>query len=354
MTDSNRERAIIGAILGTAVGDAIGLPFEGLPRTRVHRVIKDPLSHQFFFGRGMVSDDTEHTCMVAQSLIAADTDDQEFARQLARRLRLWLLALPAGTGLATLRATLRLCVGVPPSRSGVFSAGNGPAMRSAVVGAAVDDLDDVARFVRVSSTITHTDPKAEFGALAVALAAHLAARQSNVNGGDYLVKLKEMLADREADQLLDLIARAVGGAGKVTVAEFADSLDLSRGITGYVYHTVPVAIHAWLTHQDDFRSALTEIVRCGGDTDSTGAIVGGIVGSAVGKSGIPDEWLNGIVEWPRSVRWMQRLGRQLSDGNRNGETKRPVRLPATGILIRNVLFLVIVLLHGFRRLLPPY
>jgi hypothetical protein len=49
-----------GTLLGTAVGDAIGLPFEGLSRRRVQRLLREPLGHQLFFGRGMVSDDTEH------------------------------------------------------------------------------------------------------------------------------------------------------------------------------------------------------------------------------------------------------------------------------------------------------
>ncbi|HIF05444.1 MAG TPA: ADP-ribosylglycohydrolase family protein [Gemmatimonadetes bacterium] len=56
-------------MLGTAVGDSIGLPYEGLSRGRAEKLLGPPDRHRFFFGRGMVSDDTEHTCMVAQSLI---------------------------------------------------------------------------------------------------------------------------------------------------------------------------------------------------------------------------------------------------------------------------------------------
>jgi ADP-ribosylglycohydrolase len=51
-------------------------------------------------------------------------------------------------------------------------------------------------------------------------------------------------------------------------------------------HTLPVALDACLRHQHDFRMAVTEVVRCGGDTGTTGAIVGGIVGAAVGKRGL--------------------------------------------------------------------
>ncbi len=55
---------IIGCILGTAVGDALGLPYEGLSRRRAARMLGPPDRFRFLFRRGMVSDDTEHTCIV--------------------------------------------------------------------------------------------------------------------------------------------------------------------------------------------------------------------------------------------------------------------------------------------------
>src|SRR4051812_14858214 len=149
--------ATVGAILGTAVGDALGLPYENLSKRRGVRLLGEPDRHRFLCGRGMVSDDTEHTCMVAEALCAAPCDPEAFVPDLARRLRWWLLGLPAGIGLATLRATLRLWLGYGPARSGVFSAGDGPAMRSAVLGAAIDDLALLRRFVEASSRMTHTD-----------------------------------------------------------------------------------------------------------------------------------------------------------------------------------------------------
>jgi ADP-ribosyl-[dinitrogen reductase] hydrolase len=89
-------------------------------------------------------------------------------------------------------------------------------------------------------------------------------------------------------------------------------------------------------------------VACGGDTDSVAAIVGGIVGAAVGAEGIPSSWRSGLIEWPRSVDWMERLGRQLEEGTGG----RSIELSFFSLLIRNVGFLAIVIFHGFRRLLP--
>jgi len=87
------------------------------------------------FGRGIVSDDTEHAFLVGQSLLVASGDVAAFRRALAGRLRWWFLGLPAGVGLATARACVKLCLGISPERSGVYSAGNGPAIRSASIGA---------------------------------------------------------------------------------------------------------------------------------------------------------------------------------------------------------------------------
>jgi ADP-ribosylglycohydrolase len=350
-----REAAVVGSLLGTAVGDALGLPYEGLSRRRAARLFGEPDRYRLLPRRGMVSDDTEHACMTAQALTASAGDIDAFARQLARRLRWWLLALPAGTGLATLKATLKLCVGVPPSRSGVFSAGNGPAMRSPILGAAVDNLDLLRRLVRASTRITHTDPKAEYGAWAVAMAARLASRGEPVEPHGYLDELRRSLAGEPADEFLDLVGRAVQSRenGESTEA-FADSLGLQRGVSGYVYHTVPVVLHAWLSHPADFRAAVQAVIRLGGDTDSTAAIVGGIVGSAVGKDGIPGEWLDTLWEWPRSVAWIERLGQALAESRTVGKGPRPPRLPIHGVLPRNLFFTAVVLVHGFRRMLPPY
>ena len=76
---------------------------------------------------------------------------------------------------------------------------------------------------------------------------------------------------------------------------------MQKGVTGYAYHSVPVALYAWLCHRDDFRQALEAALDCGGDTDTVGAIVGALVGAKVGKEGLPFELIAGVCEWPRSI-----------------------------------------------------
>ena len=52
-------------LLGGALGDALGLPAEGLTSRRIARMWRGSWRHRFFFGKGMVSDDTEHAVMTA-------------------------------------------------------------------------------------------------------------------------------------------------------------------------------------------------------------------------------------------------------------------------------------------------
>src|ERR1700739_429574 len=88
---SRLREALVGSILGTAVGDAIGLPYEGLSRRRAAKLLGAPDRHRLVLRRGMVSDDTEQTCLVAQALIESFPDVARFQRRLLRRLQGWFL-----------------------------------------------------------------------------------------------------------------------------------------------------------------------------------------------------------------------------------------------------------------------
>lgn len=348
------ESQVVGCLLGTAVGDALGLPYEGVSRQRAPRLLGKPDRYRFLLRYGMVSDGTEHSCMVAQSLIASGGNAGVFAKDLGTRFRWWFASMPAGLGKATMRACVKLWCGVSPQRSGVFSAGNGPAMRSAILGVACDDLDRTTELVSVSARMTHSDPKAEFGAIAVALAARHACEYSEVDGAIYLEQLGSVIGTdgSELISLLNGVLQSVDSAE--TTAEYALKNGHERGVSGYTYHTVPVVVHAWLSHPRDFRAAVVSCIECGGDADTTAAIVGGIVGAATGEAGIPVEWISGIKEWPRSVSWIRRLSSQVHNSTVDGCNQSPPRLNFFASLLRNVVFFVVVLLHGLRRLLPPY
>ena len=343
--------ALLGCLLGTAAGDAVGLPAEGLSRRRRQKLFGDIQRPRLFFGYGMTSDDTDHACMVACALATAQGDPARFAKKLGWMLRLWLLTIPAGIGFATLRGILKLWIGFSPDKSGVFSAGNGPAMRSAIIGVYChDSLPNLKAFTRAATRLTHTDPKAEHGALAVALAARHAflANDGSIAPRAYLEELNTLLGE-EGAEFTDLMRQCVESilAGDSTIA-FADALGLSKGVTGYVCHTVPVAVHAALRHAPDLRAAVLAVIACGGDTDTTAAITGGIVGAG-SDALVPQDWIDKICLWPLRKNWVANI----CDTMLQQDNPSP-HFPFLQTIPRNAIFLPVVLLHGFRRLFPPY
>jgi len=339
---------IHSVLLGTAIGDSLGLPAENMRPDRIARRWPGPWRHRFVFGRGMVSDDTEHTIFVAQCLAGGSVDAAEFQRRLVKKLRWWVLCGPPGIGLATLKACWRLWLGFPPSRAGVFSAGNGPSMRSAVIGVAfAGDRAKIREFVRASSRLTHTDPKAETAALAVALTAEWAVRGARPEGA-VVEELRNIWLSAGPDdaEWTSLVERLVEGYRRgIPVGEFASELGLQRGVTGYSYHTVPVALYAWLRHHGAFRAGLEAVLVLGGDTDSVAAIAGALLAI---NSQIPKEWLTGLVDYPISRGYLERLGDALSAKN-EGRQGRLQGFPWIVLPARNAFCVGVILGHVVRR-----
>lgn len=345
---------LVGVLLGTAMGDSLGLPAENLHPARIQAFWGEKWRHHFLFGRGMVSDDTEHTALVASALFECADDVEVFRDRLAAGLRLWFACLPPGVGFATLKACLRLWGGISPERSGVYSAGNGPCMRSALLGAFYpDDVHQRRRFVAASTITTHTDPRALWAAEAIAeiAALEVSGRYAEVLALEILSSLSNNAEWRSAVESI-----RVHLGRKASVAELAKALGLERGVTGFCIHTATVAIYAWMRHRPSCEEALSAALSLGGDTDSVGAVVGGLAGAALGASGLPKAWVNGIFDWPFGVRRLNRLGSLLGERKR-GSLPRHYRAPWTFwplVAVRNLAVLLVILVHGGRRLLPPY
>ncbi len=342
-------QATEGCLLGCAVGDSIGLPYEGLSTRRARRFARLPLRHRFVFGKGMVSDDTDHSVFAAQALIISGTEPEAFRRAMAWRLRLWLLCLPAGIGWATLRSILRMCLGL--RESGVWSAGNGPSMRSGIIGAAVhSDAERRRALVTASTRLTHTDPKALAGALAVA---EVTARV--VSGAwarrpptaDLAAMLNAISPDPDWHTSVKAIATACEAPDPIAAAHTAFAGP--AGVSGYTLHSVPFALVAWHHHFGDFRATIESVVRAGGDVDTVGAIAGAMAGACGGPAGIPPDWIDGIVDRPHGTAYVRKLARRIHDDSVSVATGfSPLLLP------RGIVFTTLVLIHGFRRLAPPF
>ena len=153
---------IAGTLLGTALGDALGLAAEGMSAlTAIARRFGRVERFHLIGSSGFVSDDTEQSCSVAQSLARHPDDLDRCVGAFRRSLLGWFCRLPWGVaGLATVRASLRIGLGF--SRSGVFSAGNGAAMRAAIIGTFFDNRPvEAERFSGPAlAEATHLDPRA--------------------------------------------------------------------------------------------------------------------------------------------------------------------------------------------------
>jgi ADP-ribosyl-[dinitrogen reductase] hydrolase len=351
--NKNRFR---GMLLGTAVGDSIGLPGEGVPRKRIKRMFQGKWRHRFIFAHGMFSDDTEHTIFVSQCLLVHSEKPALFLKRLGWCLRWWLFSLPAGTGLATGMAIFRLWLGFSPEKSGVFSAGNGPAMRIAPIGAFFSESPDkLAEMVSLCTCITHTDPKAVVGSMAIAKTAAWIVQENISKQPEkkhFLALLRSISEEPEWNILVAEIEQAI--RAELSVSEFAAGIGLGNGVSGYIYHTVPVVLYAWYRHCNNFEQTLTSIWECGGDTDTTGAIAGALAGLTAGEEGIPCKWIKGIMDWPRNTSLLRSLADALAEKKQSNKKAGTIKYFWPAIIPRNAFFLIIVLGHGVRRLFPPY
>ncbi|MCE1248775.1 MAG: ADP-ribosylglycohydrolase family protein [Firmicutes bacterium] len=355
-SDCIPEESVVGCILGIAAGDSLGLKSEGLTRQRQAKMFPDTGRQGLLFGKGMISDDTEHTLFTAEALIESGGNPDRFASAMGWKMRLWFLGLPAGIGFATLRSCLKLWLGVSPSKSGVFSAGNGSAMRAPIIGTVYGSSPEkMKKLIEVSTQLTHTDPKALHGSLAAALAAHHSAKtKAEPDFDEYMEELENLIGSDSAE-FITLIKKALKSAKSgESVLDYCENNGMKKGVSGYIHHTMQAVLHCWFGNPGDFRTAVTNLIRCGGDTDTTAAILGGIIGAGVGKQGIPPEWLSNIFEFPRNISWMEKLAGNLAYFVSTGQTKPHPAFNPLLIPVRNCLFTTTVLAHGFRRMLPPY
>ena len=103
----------------------------------------------------------------------------------------------------------------------------------------------------------------------------------------------------------------------------------------------------------DFAERVEEIVRCGGDADSTASILGGVLG-ARGRDVLPENWIARLGEYPRSVRWMETVADNLAAARTTKKSLAIIKIFYPLALARNILFFIAILFHAARRALPPY
>ena len=333
----DRPRALGGTLLGTALGDALGLPCEGLNAKTIARRFGKADRFRLLGQTGFVSDDTELAALLAQSLAEEPRDPERCAAAFRRALAGWLLRLPWGVGLATLRAGGKALLGL--RETGVASAGNGACTRAPIVGVffASDPKQRLA-FGAALARVTHTDDRAVqaalFAAEVAASAAYGVHPEKAVESGLAVVTQPELKAALEKAAAL-----AAGGAP-------LDQATAELGVTGYSVHTAAFASFCFARWGLDPLMAIQKTIAAGGDTDSIAALVGAWSGALAGEEGLDPELLDALAGGPFGRAHLRALASALSHG------QPPPRYAWPLALLRNLALYPVIIAHGLRRLLP--
>lgn len=334
------EERVAGCLLGTALGDALGLPCEGMSARRIARRFGGVDRFRLLGATGYVSDDTEQSALVAQAIARHPTDAAAATRDFRRALLGWFLRGPWGIGFATLRASAKILFGF--RNSGVRSAGCGAAMRSSVIGAIyAEDVAQRRTLAQAIAEVTHTDPRAVSAAVFAADAAAACARSPEGRPPplDSEIAATDSVPLREALQRAASLARGQGGI---------EPAAREIGSSGFALHAVPFALFCFLRHRGSPLAAIRCAVEAGGDTDTIAAIVGAWSGALHGERGLPTELVSRIQDGPFGPSHLRGLASAVAAG------KPPPGWSPARALVRNALLAPVILLHGFRRLLPPW
>jgi len=318
-------------LVGCAVGDALGMPVESWPKARIkkhcgritemmdpiilrdengERLTKDEFGkiHHWteIFSKGEYTDDTILTLAIAESIIERGILDlyhitqkqldifQEFEQGRSK----------CGFGGTTKAAFANILNGVLPTKSGVKGApGTGPPMKMAPVGMWMAlEPDNVHRhnagfyFAQQLSRSTHLDSRSVVcGVLqAQAVAECLIGKHQwsgqPIDRKSFIVSLLMAAGEWEgADDLIYGKLRWITRNSDASVEEAHENF----GSSFKVHQAYPFVLFMFQKYWDDPIAGLEELVNCGGDCDTTGAMYGALAGARHGMI-FPDKWTREI------------------------------------------------------------
>lgn len=289
--DARRTDRAVGALLGGAVGDALGVPYEYGSRP----LESEPAMHGGGLGNyapGQWSDDTEMAACIAR--VAATGADLRSAAALdavADGFLGWYAEGPADVGIQTRRvlgetarrgrtAAVMTEVAADLRRRTGRTAGNGSLMRTAPVSLAhLGDPAAIAAAARAVSALTHADPVAGDACVLWCLAIDHA-----VGTGQLDIRIG--LAAVDAGYWAPLLDQAES----VEPDHFAAA-------NGWVVAALQAAWSA-VHRAGSYSDGVVRAVTGGGDTDTVAAIAGALLGARFGGAGIPAHWRRLVHGWP--------------------------------------------------------
>lgn len=329
MNSLSRQDRAAGAVVGSAVGDALGAPFEFGPAGVYTARFPDGTGTMCGGGGwdpGEATDDTQMAVLVAESLLERGGLDLP---DLFDRFRRWAAGDPKDIGLQTESV---LTSGDPWDTAAALhfqvngrAAGNGSLMRaatSAVYFAGPQRADADARATTMDAArriaaLTHGDRAAWEGTAVL----HELIRVA-LNGADPLAAVPEALAAVHADHRERWAAVLVPDWHPDRATEF----------NGAVWPCLGTALWALRTTRS-YEAALASAIDVGGDTDTVAAVTGALAGAVHGLGSIPSRWTDPlhvplpgygdrVLRTPDLVALAGRL-----DGRRSGAVPADIRLP---------------------------
>ncbi|MGI8308620.1 ADP-ribosylglycohydrolase family protein [Saccharopolyspora hattusasensis] len=320
---------VLGCFLGGALGDALGSDLEFISAEEISKRFgpDGPSGLREAYGvHGAITDDTQMTLFTAEGLIRGSVADRMLGSedplpevQLAYQRWLhtqgvdwdaaagrflgdypapdgWLIEVPGlfktrAPGKTVWRALARFGDGHP---AGSFtekindSKGCGGVMRAAPVALCSTDPAEVFRLAARTAALTHSHPAGYQSAGALAVIVQQALLGRGLDDGVWLaLQVLEIWEDHEETSAMLKAAVGLAEAGVPTPQQVAETL--GGGWVGE--EALAIAVCAALAGGEDVELALRIAVHHDGDSDSTGAICGNIVGALLGVSALPIDWL---------------------------------------------------------------
>ena len=286
-----------GALLGTFVGDALGMPVEGWSADAIESHFGQMRDFQDArLGAGTYTDDTQLMIALAEGLLQTSRGEppnlDEIAERFARRYdpergyggnaRRILQAFQDGE-LWRDAVESRLLPG------GSFA--NGAAMRVAPVALAYyPDPKGTESAAAFQAELTgHTHPEGIFGARllarAVLRAIETGTRGESFDGPEFVHEMVEDAPEPYRQPLVWIADRLHAEPHEAIRA---------LGVGGRAVQSVPAALWAFLSSAGDPEEATIRAVGLGGDTDTIGAMAGALAFGHHGASALPERWWNGL------------------------------------------------------------
>lgn len=309
MRASPRLDQFTGCLLGLAVGDALGAPFEGLTDGLIDGLIQagvsidDPGESTIHY-----TDDTQMMIGVAEVLADLGRIDEEIL--LARFASNFDSDRGYGPGMRLLLGAIRegeadrdLALNLFPGGS----LGNGAAMRVAPIGLLhADDLDRVAEEAERSARPTHLHPIGIDGARILAMAIALATREGPFRRKPFFADLAARATTEEFRWQLEA---AAGLRRSDSLGAFGNSLEAHRSVT--------TAIAIFAASPDDYCQVVRRAICQGNDTDTLAAMSGALAGARLGVAAIPTGLLDKLEDSHQGRSHIERLATRLHERSQN-------------------------------------